>query len=780
MKRYKLYFTILITALFVIFFSCVEKIIHDDCQDLDEIGLVISATYFTDCDPGEILPARGAGFKIIRGGDTIFSGNLDGNGRFSTGPIDSSSCGMNNVIIEASYNGKSVREEFGMMCCDTTLQYQFGNVSCNPPDTVDCESIDTTIVKTITSSGDCVMQNATLKELKDNSVIIASGSPVRIELDELLQLNGKIYIESINPNPDGNEIILNGNQLEIYFNVDRSELIAIQPITINLPTHCLDSLGKDINSGIIKLIIDASICDPNNCYCPFSGSKNITVFYAPEEVSLGKNKTFDFTIYELSEGNFDKGCILKIDSIRRADGTDAYTDGNHSWVIESNSPNQLTSGDKLTISANFAPVETGTTQDDFEVFTSVYSEADPNKAQNSSPCTFLFRLKGESCDNNCPQLQVLGFNVKSIDRNNLAETPLFIGTKVEFNVDKIIWQKINARMSNKCLKEEEEPGVAAFKIILPDGYYCSDFLISVQKKKLGSTDDTGRFYSVISQKVLNNENQSSGFAVYFDTPDLAEHYNNNHDSIYQCGFDLTVTDKEGNEICSQEIQVIAEVFEFSLGSGDVIPMEAFSQVSNVASIPSYHVYDIDVYNNTLGNYGLRESLTPNFIDFSKKPNTPLSSHSLYFDVDHPDNPSVNFTEQPRLYLINTPGNNFSRISATPVTTYPTPDAFFEAYENGSLVDMIFSQIDPDNFTWTPEWKKSDGGLEIKPYEVYIVWDPEKLPETYFVGGSKKRIYCGMALLYISSVKTGQDNTDALTGGNGKASVSFYVEYPVKF
>lgn len=763
--------------------TCVETIIRDDCKNFDEIGLVLTAGYNTECDPNDIFPARGASFKIIRGGDTIFTGNLDGSGRFDTGPIDSSSCGMNNVIIEASFNGKSVREEFGILCCDTTLRYLFNNVSCNPPDTVDCMSIDTTIVKTITSSGDCVMQNAAINELKNNSVIISSAAPVRIKLDELLKLNSKIYVESINPPPSGNEIIIENSQLEIYFNVDRTTLGAVEPVTINLPTYCLDSLGKNVNSGTIKIIIDANVCDPNNCYCPFGESKNPTVFFAPDDVSIGDNKTFNFDITELSSGNFGNGCILKIDSIKRADGSNAYTAGIHSWVIKSFSPTQLTSGDKLTISANFAPVKAGEIAEDFEVFTSVYSKADLNTPQNSSACSFLFRLKGESCEINCPQIQILGFNTKLVDRVAQTESPLFAGSKIDFQVDKIIRQKISSRMSNKCLKEKEKPGLSAFKIELPDGYYCSDITLSVQKKKLGVTDDTKFFNSVLTKKALNKDNLSSGLAIYFDPPDLAEHYNSNHDSIYQCSFELMVTDEKGNEKCKQEIQVVAEVFEFSLKSGDVIPMEAFSQVSNAASVPSYHVYDIDEYNNTLGNYGLRESLTPNFIDFSKEPNTPFSDHSLYFDVDHPDNPSVNFTEKPKLYLINTPGNNFSKVTATPVATYSTPDEFFKEYDNGNLMKSIFSKSNPDNFSWNSRDKsdfQSQGGLEIKPYEVYVVWDPEKSPEIYFIGVDKKRIYCGMTLLYISSVKSGQDNTNPFTGGNGKASVSFYVEYPVKY
>jgi hypothetical protein len=782
MKRHQLYFALLIPFLVFTLSTCVETIVRDDCENLDEIELVLSARYSTDCNPNEMLPAHGAGFKIIRGNDTLFSGNLDSNGRFETDPIDSSSCGMNNVIVETSFSGKSVREEFGVLCCDTTLQYLFSNVSCSPPDTIDCMSIDTTIVKTITSSGDCVMQNATLKELKNNTVIIASATPVRIDLTELINLSGKIYVESVNPGPVGNEIVLEGNRLEIYFNVDRTSLGTIPPVTINLPTTCLDPQGNSVNTGAIKIIVDASVCDPNNCTCPFGGSKNPTPFYAPESVPVGENKTFPFTIAELSEGNFGKGCTLKIDSIKRTDGSDANIRGANSWIIESTTPSQLKVGEKLTISANFAPVETGTTDEDFEVFTSVYSDADPNTPKNSSACSFLFRLKGESCENNCPQIQILGFNVKHVNVNTQAEKTLFPLEKVDLSVDEIIKQKINAQMSNKCLKEKKEPGLAAFRIVLPAGYYCSDVNLTVQEKKIGAFDDRSRFNSILSQRVLDNNNQSSGLAVYFDPPDLSEYYNTKHDSIYQCGFDLIVTDGSGNEICPrQEIQVIAEVSEFSLKSGDVIPMEAFSQVSTAASIPSYHVYDIDTYNSTLGNYGLRESLTPDFLNFSKNPTTPLSAHSLYFDVDSPNDPVVNFNQKPKLYLVNTAGNNFSRITATPVGIYLTPDDFFAAYENGDLMKSILNGKDPDNFSWVPYSDKSDGGgIEISPYEVYVVWDPELLPELYSVGGDEKRIYCGMALLYISSVKSGSENTDSVTGGNGKASVSFYVEYPVKY
>ncbi|HPS13738.1 MAG TPA: hypothetical protein PLB87_10710 [Prolixibacteraceae bacterium] len=778
MKRF-----IIILSLVVVagFFSCDETILRNDCNDQENIELKLEAEYSTNCDPKELLKARGASFLILRGGDTIYSGNLDGNGRFDTGPIDHSNCGMNNVVVEASFQGKSVREEFGLLCCDTLLHYVFRNISCdNQPDTVDCAAIDTTIVKTITSSGECVMQDATIDEMRNNSVIIASSSPVRIELNELLALDGKIYLQSINPAPVNKQVILENNQLEIYFNVERTDTGKISPVTINLPTYCLDSLGNDVSSGLIKIIVDASVCKSDLCSCPFTGSDQPETFYASEGVMLGENKTFDFVVAELSKGMLGDHCLLAIDSITRDDGSSAYLSIGHSWTIQSFSPSNMSNGDQLKVSANFAPPKSGQLAEDFIAYTSVYSDNDLTKRQNNSACSFKFRLKGESCEINCPEILILGANVKQVDKNSLTEKTLFAGTKLDFQDDQIIRQKISAIMSNKCLKKQGEKPSALFNLSLPDGYYCDDIRLSVKEYAIGPFDDRGRFYSATLPGAMNENKESSVLTITFDTPDLSDYYNSNHDSIYQCGFNIVVTDQEGKEICRQDIQVVSEVYEFSLRSGDVIPMEAFSQVSATASVPSYHVYDIDVFNKTLGNYGLRESLTPNFIDHTSVPNQPLSSHSLYFDVDHPDNPSVNYAEKPRLYLLNTKGNNFSKITATPVTTYPTPDAFFKAYEDGSLTDLIFSKADPDNFDWTPGWGKADGGLSINPYEVYVMWDPDMLPETYQVDGKKKRVYCGLAILYISSVKSGQDNTNSSTGGNGKASVSFYVEYPVKF
>jgi hypothetical protein len=777
---------ILVTALFVLC-TCDETILRDDCADLKEIELKLSAQYVTECEPGVNLPASGAAFKIISGADTLFTGNLDSEGRFDTGPIENSSCGLNNVVIEASFNGKTVRERFGVLCCDTLLIYNFQGVSCEEPIEINCQSIDSTIVKTITSSGECVLQNAQFNELTNNSVIIYSSKKVRFNVASLLSLEQPIYVEQLNPAPVENSVTIENGRLEIYFNVDRSVLGKAGPVVVNMVTECLDEQDNVQDQGIITIVIDAEICDPTDCYCPFSDIAGVKTYYANEPLMVGENRMFNFTIAELTSGNFSEGCILKIDKIERADGSDAYTRTNEqSWQIATTTFPDMKVGDQLAIQTNFAPSKPGKITEEFRVTASVYSENNLSQPQNAEPCTFQFKLLGEGCEMNCPLIMVLGNKVTLQESVSEVRT-LIPGTRLDLG-EGIINQKIDARMTTDCLQEMEEPGIAAFTLSLPDGYYCSDIRLQVDKQSMGTYDDRTHFTPILASNRLNNSMNTTSLGIYFNPPDMISHYNSGHGNTYECSFNLVVTDHEGNEICRQTIEISAEVYEFTLSSGDIIPMEAFSQVSASASQPSYHIYDIDDYNTMLGNYGLRQSLTRSFVNDSKVPHVPVSSHSLYFDVDSPDNPSANFTQKPELYLVNTLGNNFSKITALPVASFPTADAFFTAYESGNLMRAIFNHSDfrgtPDNFGWRVERDKNSfewqSGIEIMPNEVYVIWDPAEVPDIYNFGLSKSRIYCGMALLYISSVKSGDDNTDPGWGGNGKATVSFYVKYPVKY
>jgi len=311
---------------------------------------------------------------------------------------------------------------------------------------------------------------------------------------------------------------------------------------------------------------------------------------------------------------------------------------------------------------------------------------------------------------------------------------------------------------------------------------CSEIRIEIQRETLGVYDDRQFFQADLSSPTLSDR-QPVSLLINFNPPDLAQHYNAQHDGTYRCRIRLRALTGE-TELCSQVFDVSATVHEFSLDSRDVIPMEAFSQVSAWASEPSYHVYDIDQFNVLLRNYGIRESLTRSFVDLSVDPHKPLTDHSLYFDVDTPLDSLVNFTQKPKLYLVNTAGNNFSMVTTEALAQYSSADDFFAAYESGELMQTVFNGIDPDALNWSRVRHKtafsSLGGISLEPGGVYAIWDPEGTTESFFINLGKVRIYCSLALIYVSSVKSGQDTTDPETGGNGKASVSFYVQYPIQY
>ncbi|MBN2263898.1 MAG: hypothetical protein JW735_13340 [Prolixibacteraceae bacterium] len=771
--------------LLILFSTCTETILRDDCASLSEIELTLKAEYATDCEPNQDFPASGAGFKMIVGSDTLFAGNLNNQGIFETGPIANSSCGLNNVRIEATYRGKSIIQQFGVLCCDTLLAYRFENVWCDVVEPISCEALDTSIVKTITSSGECILQNAPFDQLQNNHVLIVAPGPLQINTQELESLTGKIYLENISPRPDNNIVKLNeGQMLEIYFNVIRDEIIEIPAINIELPVSCTDDQGNTLNSGTINITLDATVCDPNVCYCPFGESDRISTYYASEPVTAGSNQNFNFTIAELNDGNFGDGCILKIDRIVRADGSDAYNTENGAWTILSASSDEMIIGDELSIDANFAPPTAENFTEEFWVYTSVYSSNNPNEAVNTDECKFSFKLNGDGCEQLCPQLQVFGNNVQVLNQAGTVIDNLNLSETIDFDPQNTVSQQVTGIMSTKCLDNLQNNGNAFFAINLPQGSYCGNIELHIEKLAIGESDDRNKFSLNEEFMTISDKGGKVDLRILFETPDLNDHYSEEHNELYQCQFNvIAISANTGQEVCRQNIKIEARVEEFSVGSRDVIPMEAFSQVSVQASEPSYHVYLVDRFNETLGNYGIRESLTRTFIDFSGTVRKPMSNHTLYFDVASPNNPALNHDQKPRLFLVNSDENEYSEISATAVANFTTPDAFFEAYESGQLALDIFNSGTPYTGNWTNRTTKQqvdqNGGINIQPGEVYLLWDPNGSSNFFNEGGQQREIFCSMALIYISSVKSGDDNTTPETGGNGKASVSFYVQYPIK-
>ncbi len=83
--------------------------------------------------------------------------------------------------------------------------------------------------------------------------------------------------------------------------------------------------------------------------------------------------------------------------------------------------------------------------------------------------------------------------------------------------------------------------------------------------------------------------------------------------------------------------------------------------------------------------------------------------------------------------------------------------------------------------WTDHLTKTSfgphNGLKVEAGGVYIVYDANQSPFQFSCRGIRN--YLGAALIYVSAVKTGRDNSGG-PGANEKGSISFYVEYPAVY
>jgi len=782
---------ILVPATLLFLTTCHESVIRD-CEGLDPISITITGSWYCSEKPGLIYPETDGNCKIIIGQDTLYNGNFNQNGIFSTGLIPNSQCGLSNVRIETNARGQSLDTTYSTFCCTDTLNYLFEDKNCEI-EPITCDSINHTFSQTITTSGDCVFQNANYEDLENNVIILTSQNKLKVDVRSLKNPGGKIFVKETVPAISDDYMVLNSDKrLEIYFDVDRSELGKINPVKIELPADCIDDTGTPIKSGILTILMNAVICDPVICRCPFGGSE--LDFYANEKVAVNEQRAFSFVIMELGQSNFGEKCILQIDSISRANGGSAFTASNgEAWKIGMMEfPIRKKINENFRITTYLNPNSPGNYSESFVVYTSVYNENSPDMQTNEESCSVAFSLNGSACEDVCPQITVIGENAKLFDKNDNSEISIEAGTVFSFQPDMVIKEELTSRMSIVALNKLIIPASSSYGITLPDGDYCSTVRLRLTKSGIGKTDDSQYFTPQTSSINLGPGFNEADVKIIFVPPFLDDYIRSGHGNTYSCLVSITALNNVGGVICQQEVQLDVIVYgiggiggsiELS-GMKELVILESFSQISSMSSFRSYHVYDIDEFNYIMLNYGQRQSLTSDFVT-STIPHMPIKvEHNLFADVDSTENPQINLTQKPKLYLVNTEANNFSKITASPVSSFPTHDSFVTAVMDGSLMLSIISSPnylgDLTGMNWADHRDKTSfapyQGLTVKPGEVYMVYDSTKVPFTF----SGYRIYSGVALIYISAVKSGEDNTDPDSGGMGKGSISFYVEYPVVF
>ena len=775
---------ILVPASLLFLTTCKEKVLRD-CEEQPLVSISIAGSWFCSEKP-EILPTEEGNCWVIVGGDTLYAGTFDTKGFFTTGLIPNSRCGLSNVKLEATAHGQTIDTTFSVFCCTDTIALTFEDKNCNVEPIV-CDSINKIYTRTIVTSGNCVFQNSNYIDLRDNVIILKSAEKLKLDISSLKNYyKGKIFIKQTIPSALLDYLVLDTqNKLELYFDVNSTVIGQLAPLNITLPAECIDANGQVSNRGSITITVNATICEVA-CQCPFAATSTDR-YYSREKVPVNEQRSSVFAIMPLG-GSLGPDCILQIDSITRADGGSPYAAANgESWIIQKPAlPVRKVNNESLYINTTFAPKIAGEHTETFVVYTSLYNKNKPTVRIETGTCSYTFLLTGYTCDKVCPQITVLGENVKLFDKNKNTSTPIQFGWTSTFSNSTIIKDSLASRMSINALSKLIIPATSRYSINLPVGDYCSNVNLVISRSKIGNTDDTSFFATTPASVTLGSGLIKGNLDITFTPPFLDDHVCSGHGSTYSCLVTVKAVDGSGTVICQQEIQL--DVVVSAIGSRELVILESFSQISAVSSIRSFQIYDIDEYDKNLMNYGQLSSLPSEFVT-STVPYMPREDPRVHFnlfvDVDSPENPAVNIDEKPEIYLVNTTANNFSQITASPVTSFDTYDLFVAAVKDGSLMRSIANDPRFNKALLPMNWsdhrdKTSFGpqqGLPVVAGGVYIVYDANQSPFQFSCSGIRN--YLGAALIYVSAVKTGRDNSGG-PGANEKGSISFYVEYPAVY
>ncbi|MCX6224549.1 MAG: hypothetical protein NTV01_07320 [Bacteroidia bacterium] len=787
-----IYHLILVPVILLFLTTCKESEVRD-CENQPLVSITITGQWFCSEEPEIKKVVTDGTCRITIGKDIVFSGKFNPQGVYTTLPIPNSQCGLSNVKIVASAYGDVKVDSFAIFCCSKTLEYTFENKNC-VVEPVTCNKIDTTLRLTIRSSGNCVLQNATFNDLKYNRIALNSPNGDRIKLDvtSLKNTGGRIFAKVPETNlSEDYQVIDNVKSFSICFDVDRSVIGTIDPVTFELPAECIDVNGAAIKSGMVTIIVNAEICDPVICNCPFDNAREQN--YSVGKVVVNGQGTLTPTIFQL--GNLGENCILQIDDIRRLpNGGDPTIAGEgEAWIIEMPAPQtRIRRNGSFAITAYFRPTSLNSLlyTERFAVYTTLYNDSSPQTLIDS--CLYTFSRSGETCENVCPQITVLG-EIAWLVVPNKPDEQITAGLPMDFRPG-IITEQLKATMVIESWGKVKNRIISSFGITLPDGDYCSNVNVNViEHKVVGKPDDSEFFIPKMSNNVLGTSNKQADLTITFETPSLERHLSSGHGDTYSCGFLITAVNGTGVEICRQEVE-LDFVVSSAGGIGDedndtertqeLVILAAFSQISDNSPTRSYHVYHIDEFDALLQNYGARKTLTPNFVT-TTIPYMPKNvEFNIYVDVDSAENAAANFQQRPKLYLVNTTANNFSNITATPVASFTTQKDFDQAIKDMSLMQTIESSQYYQGSNAGMKWadvdrrgKDSFGaymGLTVKPGEVYMVYDTTE-PPTIISGYTVHR---GVALIYISAVKSREENAEPTSGGIDKGSISFYVQYPV--
>jgi hypothetical protein len=792
---------LLIFGLFLLY-HCQEEIISPN-KNGSTVNLSIKGNKLNICKGDTVVtnaPFAQFAFVSKNGAtlDTLFQGRLDANGEWDT-IYNIQLLGIPDVQVHGLLDLRSAVDSVHYLCCDDSFILNF-KYDCNesPKVEVSCENLNDTINLILTNRvGGPIQLGATKTDISGNKFQFNPTDNITVNVNEAKALNGD-FTADVSPVADanGNIELGSGKQpLVINFFVKTDKVDSLTK-TINLKTTCTTGETGNITINLKSVITD------NACSCPFSNSNSVVKELFPLSGSTPVETTSATCVTEIINTNnisLGDGCYLVIDDVVRYNSSvpaiilEKAGIQVHEWKMAAQTfPIELRNGTTtFSMSTTFSPIQVGESIDTFSVRVSVHNAAGEPKAS----CEYLVSYSGECCNNNiCPSItkstDLPADLIDGVDGTVIRK--LGSGEKIEMGSGNNIKQTMDGLMGTLCTSFKGDNKMVSYIVNIPEIdsiVPCSDVTITVDKLTDGATDDRGNF-SLVNSSFTVKEGGSSSFGVQFQTPDVKTHISSGHSAFYKAKLIVRAFDNTG-EICSQQIDLEANVASKKYKISKSTNMKAFSQVSDKESSPSYAVYNIWEYNKTYQYYGQQDKLDPDkgTVNVNTNPPTPYTDHSFFFDVDEPTN--LTLRQTPKLYLVSTPENKYSMISSQPIARYNNNTDFtsdldqlmqdvfnsnFQSRGNAPFTPFSFNST-ASEVMWSPSISAAQlagagNGLNIQLGEVYVIWNPKGTNEVFNSGGKTYNNYCDVAFLYIEGLFDGTGST------NNIGNVTFYVVYPL--
>jgi hypothetical protein len=724
--------------------------------------------------------------------DTLFRGVLDNKGQWDS-IYNIKLLGIPSVKVIGSLDLRTASDSLDYMCCNTTFTLNF-NYDCNEVDVVklSCDNLNTTVTLNLTNLvGGKIVQGSTIYMIKGNTFQLDTSSNLIVNVSNAIALSGDFKLYSISPEPasDGTiRVSSDTKPLVMKFSVNTTTP-GKYTTEVNLPVTCIDDPSK---TGIIKIILNAEIIE-DACTCPFAPDNSAVLSLYPfsNSVKLGTTSPdISEVIINTKELSLGDGCYLSVDGVDRYNSDVPATTRDKSniqmfeWMMmPQNFPVELRNGvSSFSMSTNFKPINLGESADTFNVRVSIHNASGEVKES----CSLLVSFTASGCDDYCPVLIIQNLSDARLNPGNSKKS---IGDSLDFDNTELT-QKITGYVNTTCVDiSDPNIGYLSYMISMESdsmSNMCNTIDISVTKSGTDASFFSTYFNAVQTDYYYGFSGDPVPFGIKFRVPTVEEFLVDHPDPLYTCDFTISVTNLSGKN-CTQKIHVEATAQQISTKLSDIHTMLTFSQISDLKSTAAYKVFSINGVINgkqIVKLDPLNDVITQNGFEVPYPFYT--GDASFYFDVDNPGNIAI-INQMPKLYLMNTLGNQFSYITKFPVDSYSSADIFENRIND--LVKKVFDtkgfSYGTHDFTFSntsgPMWNnymsKSDfiglrNGVDINYGDVFIIWNPNSsqvtnIPGVY--GG-----YCEVAFIYISKVSTGRENENADHLGN----VQFIVAYPL--